>query len=186
MDRPMPRGRLAVGLASLSLLLAAAGWWALSPQWTLAAMQRAALAGDASAIAERVDFPALRASLQRELLEELDQAAARNRGPLAQLGLALARQHVPPLVESAVTPESLELLMASAGALAPGPMLEPLALLAAPDVTVEREGLDSFRVRLADAGPEAPALHFRREGLGWKLDGVTLPAGPLPGTVDPA
>jgi hypothetical protein len=186
MDRPMPRGWLAAGLALLLPLVAAAGWWAVSPQWTLAAMQRAALAGDAAAVAERVDFPALRASLRRELLEELDQAAARSGGPLARLGLALARQHVPRLVDSAVTPESLEVLVASAGALAPAPMLEPLALLTAPDVAIEREGFDRFRVRLADAGARAPALQFKRDGLGWKLDGVTLPAGPLPGEVDPA
>ena len=47
-------------------------------------------------------------------------------------------------------------------------------------VKIEREGLHSFRVTTQNAvGDTGPTLLFARDGLGWDLVGIEMPAAEL-------
>ena len=169
----------ALALAGLGI----GGWYALSPRYTLHAMQSAAMAGDAESFSAHVDFPELRASLKAQIRARLAaEAAFAPPSSLRAIGLGLAMGFVDQMVDNAVSPEAVGIALAAvgdAGDWVGTPGLEGLALLAAPQLEIELEGLERFRVALpADgaAGQDGrPALLFRREGLGWKLDGVLLP-----------
>lgn len=159
-------------------LLAGGGWYAASPYYTVHAMQRAALSGDVERFAAHVDFPELRASLKSAIRARLAaEAEAAPPNSLQALGIGLAMGFVDQMVESALSPEAMGLALASlqaAGEWSAPVGLESLALLAAPQLEIEREGLERFRLQLAEGEGHA-ALLFRRDGLGWKLDGVDLP-----------
>ena len=171
-------------LATLSMLFAVAalslgGWYAFSPVLTVRAMQAALVTGDAPALAQRVDFPALRASLKTELRARLAaEAAASPPMSLKAVGLALAVDFVEPMVDATVTPEALGIALSgwsSAREIAPSAGVSALALLATPAFTIERDGFDRFSLRPDEGGAASARLLFRRDGLGWMLAGVALP-----------
>lgn len=179
--------RATIALASVLGLatLAAGGWYAASPYYTVHSMQQAALQGDAERFTAYVDFPELRASLKTEIRARLAaEAAAAPPSSLRAIGIGLAMGFVDQMVDSAVSPETVGIALASLGSagdwVAP-PGLDSLSLLAASGLDIERQALDRFRVALAE-DEDRPALLFCREGLGWKLYGVDLagPARPLP------
>jgi hypothetical protein len=171
------RRHLTVLFLALMLLLAAlaATWWHASPRWTLYNLQRAALAGDLATLEAGIDFPALRDSLTGQLEARLEAEVAAARSPLARVGAGLALGFVEPMVEAAVTPETLRFALDLGEAARLPAELAAVASLAAPAPAIEREGLQAFLVR---AGPEAaaPAVRFCRERLAWRLCGVELGA----------
>jgi hypothetical protein len=172
---PIRRASGALAVLLLVLALAATAWWQFSPRWTLAAMQRAALAGDVAALESRIDFPALRGSLSSQLEAQLAAEARAARTPLARFGIELAVSFVQPMVEAAVTAETLRFALALGEEAALPAGLPALAALAAPRPALARDGFKSFAVS-AGADPDLPALRFCREGLSWKLCGVDLGA----------
>lgn len=174
--RPLRRAFLFVAASTALLIAAFAGWYAASPRYTLARMQQAAVSGDAADFAARVDFPSLRASLKSELRTRLRfEAGEAPPGSLKALGLDMALGFVDQMVDSAISPESVGLALASVGAagdwVAPAG-LETLSLLAMPEHRINRLGLDHFEVTLPDG--KRPSLVFAREGLGWRLSAVRL------------
>ena len=183
--RPALR-RASVAVASLAAVpvLAFGSWYAASPRLTLNAMQSAALSGDVSGFSNHVDYPALRQSLKSELRAHITaEADAAPRNSLKALGLAMAIGFVEPLVDSSVSPEAVGLVIASFGQgnpLAGSPALESLSLLATPDLSIRREGLDRFHVTV-EGSANAPELLFQRDGWRWRLSGVDLdPLAPAP------
>lgn len=177
-QRALQRAALVLSSSAALASLALGGWFAFSPHYTLYQMQGAALRGDAHGFAQYVDFQELRGSLKAEIRTRLAaEAAATPPTSLRAIGIGLAMGFVDQMVDSAVTPEAVGVALASlaeAGEMVAVPGLESLGLLAAPDLEIDRMGVDRFRVSLADGGENA-ALLFRRDGLGWKLDGVDLP-----------
>lgn len=177
--RPLRRATIILSSAAALSGLALGGWYAFSPRYTLHSMQTAALQGDAEGFAQHVDFPELRASLKSEVRTRLAaEAASAPASSLRAIGIGLAMGFVDQMVDSAVSPEAVGIALAAmgdAGGWVPTPGLESLSLLAAPELEIERMGLERFRVALPGDG-ERPALTFRRDGLNWKLDGVDLPA----------
>ncbi|TPE61095.1 DUF2939 domain-containing protein [Sandaracinobacter neustonicus] len=182
---PTALRRVTVAATAIAALpaLAFGGWVAASLRLTLNAMQGAALSGDAQGFSDHVDYPALRQSLKAELRANIDaEAAATPETSLKALGLAMARNFVDPLVENSVSPEAVGLLftaMGDGGVLAGSPVMESLALLAAPDLDIRREGFSSFQVAL-EGNEAAPRLLFRRDGWRWRLSGVDLDPARLP------
>lgn len=141
-------------------------------------MQRAIVQGDAQSFSAHVDYPMLRQSVRAEARARLQAEAARTPPfTLKALGLSLALEYVDRMVDSAVSPETLGLVLAgtaSAGAWIDTPGLASLSLLALPTTEIERQGLDGFTLRAAgeEGGTE---LLFRRDGLQWRLSGIHLP-----------
>jgi hypothetical protein len=176
--RALRRATILLSSATALAGLALGGWYAVSPRYTLHTMQQAALQGDAEGFAAHVDFPMLRASMKSEIRARLEaEAAYAPPSSLRAIGIGLAIGFVDQMVESAVSPETVGVALAAmgeAGSWVSAPGLESLSLLAAPQLQIERTGLDRFRVDLPTDG-ERPALLFRRDGFSWKLDGVDLP-----------
>lgn len=139
----------------------------------MARLQHAALSGDAAAVVHRVDFPALRSSLKAQLRNRLLAEARPDRHPLATAGTSLALSFVDPMVDAAVTPDTLQAAMAASAEWTAPAALAAIGTLGSPDMRIERESLNRFSVRPAGLAG-APALIFCRDGLGFDLCGVDL------------
>lgn len=149
------------------------GWYFVSPWLAMKGLSDAAQAGDTAELEQRVDFPALRASVS----DQISEATRRRQGQgglLGELGGAVAEQLGRRVTDRALTPDAVGQLVAS-GALAAGLLPERLR---GQDIEwhVEREGFDHFRaVGTFEDGTPGPILLFARDGLGWKLTGLELP-----------
>ena len=163
--------------AALTLCVLAAGFY-FSPHLALRSMKQAARAGDADALAEYVDFEAVRGSLKAALRKSMQERTA-GASPLAALGGALAERLFDPVVDLMVTPRGLTLLLSGRK---PGedrgqvPSDEQVD--GAASVETSYASLDEFVARVTPR--LAPDTHFdfvlRREGLiGWKLVEIRLP-----------
>lgn len=172
------RRRYILAIVVVLLLALGAGWYVLSPWWTVREMIAAARSGDADALAARVDFPALRADLKVDLDSRLSAEARKDRSPQAQFGIALARSMMDKVVDAFISPRALAATFKTLDENAPPPAkAEPSAKeIARP--RIERIGLDRFR--LEREGNAGSGFVFERRGLGWKLVGVDLPADPSP------
>ncbi len=149
------------------------GWYFASPWLAMKGLSDAAQAGDTAELEERVDFPALRASVS----DQISEATRRRQGQgglLGELGGAVAEQLGRRVTDRAVTPDAVGRLVAS-GALAAGLLPERLRGQEI-EWDVERDGFDHFRaVGTFEDGTAGPILLFARDGLGWKLTGLELP-----------
>lgn len=107
-------------IAVLMLALAGAGstYFYFSPRLALAEIQKAAKNNDTATLAERVDFPRLRAGVKEQLDGLIQQKVARELGhnPFAAFGTAMATAAVDSLVDAYVSPAAIGAL---AGGLSP-------------------------------------------------------------------
>ncbi len=167
-------------LAGMAVLLLAlgAGWYVLSPWWTVREMIEAAKAGKADALAARVDFPALRADLKTDLDSRLSAEARKDRSPQAQFGIALARSMMDKVVDAFISPGALAATFKTLDENAPPRSKTASSAKEIARPQIERIGLDRFR--LEREGHAGSGFVFERHGLGWKLVGVDLPADPSP------
>ena len=172
----MTRRRRIPILAAAALVAAAApaAWYVASPWWTLRQMRDAARAGDVARFASYVDTAAIDAAARRDYRRwwgsvlatpMRDSENARRFRALAQRRLAV------PDREIGIPPQEMMPWFAE--------MPVPVPLLGAgPDKNgdrpyIVRDGLARFEVRYGDNDPDrSPLLTFRREGLGWRLDGI--------------
>ena len=162
--------------ALLALLLALGiGWYVMSPWWTLRQMVEAAKAGNADALSARIDYPALKSDLKGDLNTRLNEEAARDKSPTAQMGLAIARSMMPGVVDAFVSRDGLKaaFLMMDENA---EPPKGPPGAKPPGKPRIERMGLNRFR--LEREGTAGSGFVFERRGIGWKLVGVDLPANP--------
>lgn len=176
---PLPL-KLALGLAALAL---AALFF--SPYLALQQMRAAAARGDAEALAARVDFPALRASVkvgvQARLIGRgrLDEEGRPTRA--GSMGAAVAGALLGPMVDALITPASLARLLqgvppATAGLPASAP---------APEVAAQRletrmayEHLNRFVFSIRPLGEDEEPVElvlYRRDLFGWQLVELRLP-----------
>jgi hypothetical protein len=104
----------------LLLIVLVAGAYLGSPWWTVWNLERAAKAGDAHAVAQVVDFPAVRAALSPEITAKLQAALDRDkekpRGILDKLTMFAAQLFVPKAVDTLVTPEGVTYMVKTAKA----------------------------------------------------------------------
>ena len=165
-------------LAGMVVLLLAfgAGWYFVSPWWTVREMVEAAKTGDADGLAANVNFPALKADLKAELDARLSVEARRDRSPQAQFGIALARSRMDKVVDAFISPGALAATFKTLDENAPPPSRAAPSAKELARPQIERIGLDRFR--LEREGHAGSGFVFERRGLGWKLVGVDLPADP--------
>jgi hypothetical protein len=166
-----------ISAAAFAFVVAIAAWHFAAPWWTLREIRAAATARDAAALAEHVDFPALRESLKSELAAAMVAEAATQQDGPAALGAALGLAMIDPLVDGLVSPAGLRMMFAAER---PTKDAAPVAGFGdTEDVAIARDGFSTFRVARRDAPEAGAALVFRRHGYAWKLAGVELPEGGL-------
>jgi hypothetical protein len=135
----------------------------------------AAERGDAAAVAEHVDFPALRENLKSSLASKANEYFKPQQGLAADLGAAFGGMLVDRMVDAMVTPESLAWLVLGYQR-SPGRSSEPPPSTSEPTATMAYEGFSTFVVHFEHpAITQTFALVLEREGLSWKLTGVRLP-----------
>lgn len=172
-------------LAPLLALIVCAGlvYAYFTPYLALRKMQAAAENGDTRALAEMVDFDALRGSMRGEVREAAAREVGGSKpGTLGKVGGAIASALVgavaDPVVNTVVTPQGVSLLLQGRR---PGEKrkVEENARSWRQDVRISRgyEGPGRFLVRYHDraSGDERLALVLERAGLSeWRLVGVRL------------
>jgi Protein of unknown function (DUF2939) len=155
-----------IGLICLLVLLV----YGASPYFSFWRFAAAVQAGDSAAISSRVDFPAVRASLKKQLV-----ARFANADPGHKRWLNLGPTLIDAIVDAYVTPEGIAALVSNPGALKalqnPREFHFPTG-----------KGEDVSKVKYAFfTGPrsfevdrEGIKLHFRFTGFGWQLDSIDL------------
>jgi hypothetical protein len=160
-------------LAAMAFIAAAAGWWYLSPYWTLHQMQSAARRGDAKQLSQYIDYPAVREDLKGEIRRAILKraATAKQNDGSAALGSAFALALIDPLVDAVITPQALEAAFARSKQIEKNRKAPKLPEVPSHPV-IERHGLDRFTVRGKDHSKGS--LLFARSGFGWRLVGFDL------------
>lgn len=162
---------------SLALCVAAA-WLYFTPYMAVDKLQAAAERGDAEALNEMVDFPALRTSIRTEIQSATARGIQKDGGVFAAIGAAAAGFVVGPVVDAAVTPEGISLLMKGRS---PGEDEDDSSndgeWRERTKISRRWEASDRFVVQYSDreSGDERIALLMRRDGLRWKLAGLRFP-----------
>nr|MDQ3057147.1 DUF2939 domain-containing protein [Pseudomonadota bacterium] len=97
----------------LAALVALAGYVVAGPYLTVRAIRDAVRSGDHAALAEQVDFPALRASMKAQLSDRLirEAGADMQSSPFGALALTVASGAINAAVEVMVNPAGLGALM---------------------------------------------------------------------------
>ncbi len=170
-------------IAALALLAAAfGGWYFASPSYALMSLHDAVKAGDADAMEDHIDFPAVRESVKMTIKEKMaEQVSAPDADPMAALGMAMADKLLDPLIDGMLTPNGMAKFIehgakakgeagASNGAAAAA---DKNSSAAPPNYKIERSGLSEFTVSFPD-DKEAPQLLFKRDGLSWKLSEIDM------------
>ena len=173
-----------IGLAVLLLVLI--GWIYASPYIAFHRMQAAAERRDAVALADYVNFPALRESVKASLTVQMTKSMSSSSStdnPFAGLGLLLAQTMVDRFVDALVTPEALAAMMQGAPPSGPErstpPSTERTASKAA-EKPITKFGYETFgRFTLRFASRDKPTdelvLVLLRDGLSWKLSAIRIP-----------
>jgi hypothetical protein len=181
--------RLAV-LLIVAVLLLLVGYVAAGPYLTVRAIKDALQEQDASALAEEVDFPALRTSLKAQLLDEM----VREAGPDVQasafgaFALTMATGLVNGTVDAMVTPIGLGALMEGRalwrntrdGFRRPATDAEGQALPPPQpwrDADYRYESPSRFTITTRDEAGKPLVFVLRRTGLQWRLADIRLPLG---------
>ena len=160
------------------LLCAGAAWFYFTPFMAVDRLEAAAEAGDSQALNEMVDFPALRTSIKSEIQGSVARGIQRDGGPFAALGSAVTGMIVDPVVNAAVTPEGISLLMKGRS---PGDGddsgEDDEKWRERTKITRRWEASDRFVIRYSDreSGDERISLVMRRDGLDWRLSGIRFP-----------
>lgn len=165
-------------MAAVAVL--ALGYLAASPWVTLKQMQTAAEARDVRALGRYIDFPALRASLKAQMRLILVRTTAESAGDGIEFGAeeqAFASTVLEQFIDRMITPEGLHVLAANAS-MNPGgsPFSMGTTASALQNATMAYSSLNRFIVRVQDAKGEEAELVLHRQGLGWRLADIRLPA----------
>lgn len=169
----------------ITLLVLVALWlaWSAWPFFALYDIARAAQAGDAARIEQRVDLP----KLQRSLTDQIIAAYERVTGKRVQRGLvgAMAGAAIDPFIAKLATPEALVALLRDGWP--KGILAEPPPGLAAPNLAAlgnifrlyaaSDYGVGEFRLALPLDVPAERRfrLQFALQNWSWRLAALDLP-----------
>ena len=171
----------------LSLILVAvlglAGYVAAGPFLTIHAIREAVASNDASALSDQVDFPALRASIKRQLADRLvrEAGAEAQASLLGAIGIRLATGAGSMVVDATVSPLGLTALMQGRAVWEqarndfappdPGvPSPRPLD-----DAEYRYESPSRFSATIRDDEGRPIVFILNRTGLRWHLADIRLP-----------
>lgn len=174
-----------------AMMLALAGYVAAGPFLTIRAIERAAMENRTIAIARRVDFPQVRASLKIQFNDHLVRRAGpeAQAGLLGRIGLRVTGVAIDAAVDATVNPVGLASLMQgrkayarllgdprtadaadAAAAEAAAANERPLA-----DARYRYESPSRFTVTVTDETGRATVFVLTRRGLRWRLSDIRLP-----------
>src|SRR5690606_7097774 len=167
----------------LVAVLVLAGWVVAGPWLAIRAIDAAIRSNDAQALGRRVDFPALRANLKRQLADRMVRAAGPDvqASALGAFGLGLATGATSLAVDATVNPVGLAaLLEGRAVSRQVGNDFAPSDPDAAKrrtfeDAAYRYESLSRFTATLPDGDGNELVLVLERQGLRWRLVDVRLP-----------
>jgi len=168
--------KIMVAIAAVLVLCGA--WYFGSPRWTLYQMRSAAEAKNADKLASYIDFPSLRDSLKKQMKAQLAAKTLEADDGFAALGALFAANMVDGLIDGMITPDSMRLMFDRAETADAGKQVQRPMGMDATQATFERTGFSAFRLH-TDGKKNGGALEFHREGLGWKLAAIQLPADAL-------
>lgn len=160
------------------VLFGAVAWLYFTPYMAVNKLQAAAERGDSQALSEMVDFPALRGSVKSEIQGSVARGIQKDGGPFAALGSAVTGMIVDPVVNAAVTPEGISLLMKGRRPTDDEDSDEDEGKWRErTKISRHWEAADRFVVQYSDreSGNEQISLVMRRDGLRWRLSGVRFP-----------
>lgn len=165
-----------VPLVALSVV-ALGGWLFLQPYFVLGHIRQAAKRGDRDALAELIDFPALRENLKASLnAHAVKSMSEQGDNPFAGLGLLLAGAFVDRVVDAYVTPSGIAMLAsgqrpdADDSAAGPGHdrVVKVTQRYRSPSVFLATVPADS-------SGETGITFVLHRRGLAWVLTDIRLP-----------
>jgi hypothetical protein len=183
-NRPRSRRKLIVVLIAVALILL----YAVSPYYSIARFGQALRTHDMDALADRVDFNAVRGSLKRQIREHLfGVLAKKKKDKLAQFLAANASDPLDQLIDAYITPEGLAALISD-----PSPIRNANSLSSFPSIDGARKEIDWSKARHAfftsprdfAVDHEGIRLRFRFNGLGWKLHELDLQLAKAEGSTD--
>jgi hypothetical protein len=181
---------IALALAAIVLVLA---WVAAGPYMTIRAIQHAVQAEDAGELAEQVDFPAVRASLKAQMVDEMIRQAGPDvqTNPFGAIALTMATGVVNGLVDGMVNPGGLSAVMqgrrlwknskesferppldANGDPLPATPPSKPLD-----NAKMRYESTSRFTATIRDEQGKPVVFVLKRDGLRWRLADIRLPLG---------
>jgi len=170
------RGLLWLGLVLVVGLLGVGAFVVSGPYRTLSGLRAALVAGDASALPEFVDFPALRQNLKLQLLARANSSinSVVPNGLLSQMVGGIAGSVVDNTVDALVTPSGLARLFTGAAfvkAQLPAATGESLQ-----ERLEQAQGSFASLSRFEVTIPASPGVVFEltRSGLDWRLTNVRL------------
>jgi hypothetical protein len=196
-DAPLPRDDNPIlfwSLFTLSLLVVA--WFYAAPYITFYQLRQAAKEGDAEALSELVNFPAVKESLKEAFKASLTQAVMKDKqgGMMAVLGLIFGSAIGESMIDVLISPTSIEALThgkkpdlakakPSSGMDESGkelPLYEDVAnaIMGKAEVNFAYDGVSKFSARWPDkkTGKDAIVLILRRENVfWWRLNAVRMP-----------
>ena len=168
--------------AAIAILAAGAATWA-SPYYALHQMKTAVDARDAAALADHVDFPALRDNIKSQLAATMSHslsALAGSDNPFAAMGAAVSNAMLGKMVDAMVSPAGVEALVSKSALSRQAPASQVAGgshddTAGKARYTAAYGGWDRFVIRPAAGSDDAGALVLRRHGLwSWKLSEVEL------------
>ena len=158
----------------------AALYFVLSPLLTVYQMRSAAERRDGEALAEHVEFPAVRQDLKDQLNVALGMSMAEEMedNPFAVLGGLLGGVIIDKMVDAYVTPAGITQLMQGEvpeeSSTGDGSMGEPRER-PFEGARYRYEAWNRFSVTVMDDDGDEVKFTLRRRGIGWKLTGIRLP-----------
>ena len=169
------RNKVIAAFVVLLLLALGAGWYFMSPYWTLRSMVAAAKANDSEKLSSYIDFDALRADLKTDLRARFDSVDKKSKDPVEKMGVAIARSAMDGVVNAFVSPAGLRATLVTFDE----SDVPPDSRKNFGKPKIERTGFGSFRLSREES--PGSGFVFERRGLGWKMVGVDLaPEGAQP------
>ena len=161
--------------ATVIMAIVGAGLYAV-PYLTLDNLKKATTNRNANALAQEIDFPALRTSVKENVKAQIIKQMAGGTTPAKGLNPAAVDKIVDPMVDKLVTPEGLGDLMLDK---VPGATIDLNDLeknIAGSEVKMGYESFDRFVVRITDKVDRTKdvSLILKRDGLTWKLSGIDI------------
>jgi hypothetical protein len=170
-----------ITIAAAVAVIAVAATAYASPYYALHQIKTALAERNAEALAEHVDFPALRASVKTQLEASMASSIALTAGsdnPLAALGQRVANAMLGKMVDTMVSPAGVVALVNKS---AVSPQADANADAPAGDPQKKAEysagyaGVNTFVVRAKDGNAQDGALVLLRHGVwGWKLSSIEI------------
>lgn len=168
-------------ILALLVVGAAGAAYYLSPYWALNELRKAAEEGNAEALNEQVDFPAVRQNLKDSFNAQMTKEMGNKPDDgWGQAGAAIAMAFSGPIIDAFVTPQNVAAVIRGEEIGAPGEKKKkkPAKPAEPPELKPHYETKDRFVVDLHEKGKEEEkvGLVFRREGLfKWKLYSIRFP-----------